>query len=93
MRAAALHLAFEGLHADYAISTAFDDNAASRGVSSKLGYSGDGISLYIVRDQRALMHRLRIDRPAWEAHRTVPVQIEGLDDCLPEFGLAPAGQD
>ncbi len=38
MRAAVLHLAFAGLEAEYADSDAFTDNAASLGVSRKLGY-------------------------------------------------------
>ena len=42
MRAAVLHLAFEGLQAQWAVSAAFEDNAASLGVSRKLGYRDDG---------------------------------------------------
>ncbi len=37
MRAAVLHLAFEGLGAEYANSGAFVDNLQSHGVSRKLG--------------------------------------------------------
>jgi hypothetical protein len=36
-----------------------------------------------------VLRRLRLDRPAWQAHRRVPVQIEGLAPCLPDFGLTP----
>jgi hypothetical protein len=43
MRAAVLDLAFEGLGAEYAVSEAFADNAASYAVSRKLGYADDGI--------------------------------------------------
>jgi RimJ/RimL family protein N-acetyltransferase len=42
MRAAVLQLAFAGLGAEYAISSAFIDNAASLAVSRKLGYADDG---------------------------------------------------
>src|SRR5205823_5162221 len=42
MRAAILHLAFAGLGAEVAYSGAFDDNAASLGVSRSLGYVENG---------------------------------------------------
>jgi RimJ/RimL family protein N-acetyltransferase len=87
MRAAVLHLAFEGLGARWAVSAAFEDNPASLGVSRKLGYRDDGIDWYLVRDRPAPAHRLRLDRAGWQAARTVPVQIHGLRPCLPLFGL------
>lgn len=92
MRAAVLHLAFAGLHADYACTSAVTGNAASLGVTRKLGYAEDGLDTFAVRGQRVLSHRYRIDRAAWTAHRTVPVQIEGLDGCLADFGLAGPGE-
>jgi RimJ/RimL family protein N-acetyltransferase len=88
MRAAVLQLAFEGLHAEAATSGAYDDNTASLAVSAKLGYAGDGTERHAVRGQLALLHRLRLDLPTWQAHRSIPVQIEGLSPCLPGFGLA-----
>lgn len=33
--------------------------------------------------------RLRLTRADWQAARTVPVQIHGLEPCLPHFGLPP----
>ena len=89
MRAAVLHLAFEGLGAQSATSGAYQDNRASLAVSRKLGYADDGIERHTVRGQLAVLRRLRLDRPAWQAHRLVPVQIEGLAPCLPDFGLEP----
>jgi len=89
MRAAVLHLAFEGLHAQAATSGAYEGNKASLAVSAKLGYAGDGTERHTVRGQLGLLHRLRLDQPAWQAHRSIPVQIEGLTLCLPDFGLAP----
>ncbi len=47
MRAAVLHLAFEGLGAKPAVSAAFEDNPASLGVSRKLGYRDDGIEWHL----------------------------------------------
>ena len=87
MRAAVLHLAFEGLGAEQAVSGAFEDNAASLGVSRKLGYRDDGVRLHAVRGRRVVERRLRLTRNDWLAKRSVPVEIEGLEACLPMFGL------
>ena len=88
MRAAVLHLAFAGLGAEYARSEAFVDNLSSLGVSRKLAYADDGIELHARRGTAAATRRLRLDRQTWEATRTVPVTIEGLEPCLSMFGLA-----
>jgi RimJ/RimL family protein N-acetyltransferase len=87
MRAAVLHLAFEGLNARYACSGAFEDNAASLAVSRKLGYADDGIEFTVVRGRAVTTRRLRLDRDTWAAHRSVPVEIIGLEPCLPGFGV------
>jgi RimJ/RimL family protein N-acetyltransferase len=90
MRAAVLELAFAGLRADFATSEAFDHNAASYRVSRKLGYVDDGIERHVVRGTPTVGRRVRLDRAGWAAHRSVPVTIEGLEPCLPMFGLAAA---
>lgn len=87
MRAAVLQLAFAGLEAEYATSDAFTDNAASLGVSRKLGYAFDGIYRQVIRGRPATQHRLRLDRAGWQAHRSVDVEITGLAECRPDFGL------
>src|SRR6476661_7534358 len=46
MRAAVLHLAFQGLGAVEAYTDAFDDNPASLGVTRALGYEPNGTRLY-----------------------------------------------
>ena len=86
MRAAVLELAFTGLGAQWATSEAFADNAASYGVSRKLGYVDDGIARHTVRGQAVVGRRLRLDVEGWAATRTVDVRIEGLAPCLPMFG-------
>jgi RimJ/RimL family protein N-acetyltransferase len=86
MRAAVLGLAFEGLNARYACSSAFDDNAASLAVSRKLGYADDGIEFNVVRGRAVTTRRLRLDRDTWAAHQSVPAEISGLEPCLPSFG-------
>ena len=87
MRAAVLSLAFDGLHAEYALSTAQCDNAASLGVSRKLGYAKDGIERLVVRERPVTAQRLRLDRASWRAHSSLRVETSGLEPCLPWFGL------
>lgn len=89
MRAAALHLAFAGLGARWAVSAAFEDNLASLGVSRNLGYRDDGTEWHLVRGRPVLTHRLRLGHTDWQATRTIPVDIHGLPPCLPFFGLDP----
>ena len=86
MRAAVLELAFTGLGARWATSEAFADNAASYGVSRRLGYVDDGIARHQVRGEAVVGRRLRLDREGWAVARTVDVRIEGLAPCLPLFG-------
>lgn len=88
MRAGMLHLAFAGLDAEWAVSSAFLDNPASLAVSRKLGYADDGLELYAgatgpARPER----RLRLSRTTWESLHTVPVEITGLDACRAMFGI------
>jgi RimJ/RimL family protein N-acetyltransferase len=93
MRAAVLHLAFAGLGAEYAMSRAFTDNAASLAVSRKLGYAEDGIEFQVSRGRPASTQRLRLDRATWLASgvgRFGPVTITGLEPCLSMFGLSAA---
>ena len=88
MRAAVLELAFAGLGAGHAISAAATDNPASQAVSRKLGYAADGIERVAVRGRASEHVRLRLDRDAWAAHRTVPVTIEGLEPCRELLGVS-----
>lgn len=90
MRAAVLHLAFTGLGAEEAVSGAFEDNPASHAVSRKLGYVPDGVNRRVVRGAMVVEHRRRLTRAAWERHRTTSVTIDGLDPCLPMFGINTA---
>ncbi|HKT06213.1 MAG TPA: GNAT family protein [Rugosimonospora sp.] len=88
MRAAVLDLAFTGLGADEALSGAMAHNVASLRVSRKLGYEPDGHQRHALGGELALEYRLCLTREAWERHRTVPVEIEGLASCLPLLGVA-----
>jgi RimJ/RimL family protein N-acetyltransferase len=92
MRAAVLHLAFAGLGAEHAVSAAFEDNAASLGVSRRLGYRDDGIERHAVRGKAAQARRLRLTRADWAAARSVPVSVHGLRPCLPYLGVPPMAE-
>jgi RimJ/RimL family protein N-acetyltransferase len=90
MRAAVLHLAFAGLGADYASSSAFADNPASQRISRKLGYADNGVDRHVSRGRAATVRRFRLDRQTWEASHAVPVTIDGMEQCLQMFGVAEA---
>ncbi len=86
MRAAVLHLAFDGLGARYATSGAFADNHASLAISRKLGYTDDGIQIHNRRGRPVETVRLRLSRDDW----TTPAgfRIHDLEPCLPMFGVS-----
>ncbi|MEU7689275.1 GNAT family N-acetyltransferase [Microbispora hainanensis] len=86
MRAAVLHLAFAGLGARYARSSAFADNAASLAVSRKLGYREDGIGVFNRRGEAVVQQRVRLSRDEWRTPDGF--EIHNLAPCLPLFGVA-----
>ncbi len=89
MRAAALHLAFECLGAEVAESGAFTDNASSLGVSRALGYVDNGTHRHAPRGTAVTTQYLKLTREAWLERRDSmpPVEVSGLEPCLPMFGL------
>lgn len=87
MRQAVMELAFAGLDAHEAHSSARTDNHASRGVSRKLGYVDNGVSTFMFGDQRGEDHRLLLRRKAWQANRVDGITIEGLEANLDMFGV------
>ncbi len=92
MRSAALHFAFEVLGARSAVSGAFEDNAASLGVTRSLGYRPNGDDVRRRRDSAARELRFVMDRDDWSisAARDVPVTIEGASgDLLDQLGAPP----
>lgn len=90
MRRAVLHLAFAGLGAQAARSSAFSDNGASIRVSNRVGYATDGTETKDRRGRRSTLVRFLMTRDAWQQQAAAwpPVTIEGLEPCLPDFGLA-----
>jgi RimJ/RimL family protein N-acetyltransferase len=87
MRAAILHFAFEGLGALEAHSGAFEDNPTSHAVSRSSGYVENGRRWFNRRGTPGRMILLRLDRNTWESRRREDIQIEGLGDCRPWFGI------
>jgi RimJ/RimL family protein N-acetyltransferase len=86
MRAAALHLAFEGLDAVMATSGVLAGNEASRRVSEKLGYRPNGVGIVAPRGVPVEERRYLLRREDWRPERRAT--IEGLEACLDMFGLA-----
>ncbi|MGH3050330.1 MAG: GNAT family N-acetyltransferase [Gaiellaceae bacterium] len=85
MRTAVLELAFRGLGAEVARSGAIDGNVASARVSEKLGYRVTGRGTVSPRGVEVGHTDFELRREDW--HAPLAVEIEGLEPCLPLFGL------
>ena len=81
MRAAILHLAFDGLGAKEAASDAFVDNQGSNAVSRCLGYEPNGTEWATRQGQPALLNRWRLTRDLWEQHRRDDIELHGFEAC------------
>jgi RimJ/RimL family protein N-acetyltransferase len=89
IRRAVLALAFGPLQAQAAISSAWQGNSASLGVSRALGYQFNGESLQSRDGGVDTMVHLRLRRADWVAGSgSDGVRIDGFDECRPYFGLA-----
>jgi len=90
MRTAVLGLAFDHLGALAAVTSARPDNAASYGVSRHLGYRDNGVSLNASGTGLVELTHLRLTAAEWQAREgRDPVDVTGLEPCLPWFGLTP----
>jgi RimJ/RimL family protein N-acetyltransferase len=91
MRTAVLHLAFEGLGAVMARSSAFLDNPASVGVSKALGYRENGGYRAAPRGDAKVGVNFELSREEWCSQRLnfAHVDIAGLEHVLDMFS-APA---
>ena len=88
MRAAVLQLAFAGLGALEAQTSAWVDNPASQRVSLHLGYVHEGQQLLARRGEPTAHLRYRLTREAWQRNRFDGVEIHDLEPCLPMLGAA-----
>jgi RimJ/RimL family protein N-acetyltransferase len=85
MRTAMLELLFRGLGARAATSGALEGNVASERVSAKLGYVPAGEGTASPRGLPVRERKFRLERGSWRP--SVPVEIDGLEPCLPLFRL------
>lgn len=86
-RSGLLTLAFDHLGATAALTEVFQDNHPSQGVSRKLGYQHDGISVDAREGEAVISDRLRLSVQRWREHERPAVTVEGLDSCRNWFGL------
>jgi RimJ/RimL family protein N-acetyltransferase len=87
-RVGLLTLAFEHLGAVAARTEVFHDNHASQGVSRKLGYRPDGISVDARGSERVVSDRLRLTQDNWTARSHRPqVTVQGFPACREMLGL------
>lgn len=89
MRQAVLTLAFEGLGALEAHSSAFEANTRSIAVSRRVGYEENGRELSLRRGKERATHiNFRITAERFAALGRDDIEIEGLGPCLEVLGLA-----
>jgi len=87
MRKAILGLAFDHLGALAAVSSARHDNGASLGVSRRIGYADNGVSLNDSGNGLVELRHVRLTVQQWRAAgHGGEVTVEGLAPCLPWFG-------
>ena len=86
-RVGLLTLAFDHLGATAALTEVFQDNHSSQGVSRKLGYEHDGISVDARDGEAVVSDRLRLTLRSWRQQKLPAVTVEGMDACRASFGL------
>jgi hypothetical protein len=85
MRAAVLGLAFGRLGAIAAITSATVANAASLGVSRRLGYTDNGVGLILETGGVAQLQHLRLTADRWAFGDEV--EVTGFEPCRRWFGI------
>jgi RimJ/RimL family protein N-acetyltransferase len=87
MRAAVLHLAFDGLAAERADTAAWVTNHASLGVSRALGYRDNGTTIRAAEGRRVEQVNLTLQRADWR-HSPEDCSITGItSDAAEMLGL------
>ena len=86
MRSAVLGLAFDGLDAAVAETSAFIDNAQSNGVTRALGYEENGFGSLAPEGVARVTQKFRMTAERWRARPRPPLTIEGLDGIRDLFG-------
>ncbi|MGY4770367.1 GNAT family N-acetyltransferase (plasmid) [Kribbella sp. CWNU-51] len=88
MRAAILHLAFDGLGAKEASSDAFVDNHGSNAISRALGYEPNGSDWATRQGEPALLNRWRLTRDNWEQRRRDNIRLHNIEACRTSLPLS-----
>jgi RimJ/RimL family protein N-acetyltransferase len=88
MRAAILHLAFDGLGAKEAGSDAFVDNHGSNAISRDLGYEPNGSDWATRQGEPALLNQWRLTRDKWEQRRRDDIQLHNIEACRTSLPLS-----
>jgi RimJ/RimL family protein N-acetyltransferase len=87
MRLAVLGLAFDHLGARAAVTSARSDNAASLGVSRRIGYVFNGVSLNDSGRGVVELSHMRLTEKDWRASgHSRDVTVYGYEACRPWFG-------
>jgi RimJ/RimL family protein N-acetyltransferase len=88
MRLGVLAMAFEHLGAEFAVSSAWPDNAASLGVSRSLGYRPNGVVRHARGDGVDDMVHVRLEREDWLARHAGRhgATVTGVAGCIVYFG-------
>jgi RimJ/RimL family protein N-acetyltransferase len=87
MRAASLALGFDGLGAEFALTGAWHDNAASLGVTTSLGYEAVGRHRALRRGIADEQLDYRMRRTHWETIRRDDVVLVGADRARDFLGI------
>jgi hypothetical protein len=92
MRLAVLGLAFVHRFAQAAVTSARTDNGASLGVSRRIGYTDNGISLTNSGHGPVELRHMRITAGEWRSSgQGGQVEVEGCEPCLPWFAPGARG--
>ena len=86
-RAAALTLGFDGLGAEFALTGAWHDNAASRGVTESLGYERTGRRRALRRGVPDEQVEYRMSSEHWASIRRDDIVVEGISAARAFLGL------
>lgn len=92
MRAAILHLAFEGLGAREAHSEGAVDNAGSNTVSERLGYERNGLAWATHQGKPVLGQRWRLTREDWLTGRRSDIGLTDVAKCREVLGIVLPGE-
>jgi RimJ/RimL family protein N-acetyltransferase len=87
MRSAMLALAFDGLGATRAVTSAWQDNAASLAVSRGLGYRIDHLERRPRGDSDDDLVHMELTSEAWRAAVRPSLTLSGVPDDLTTFGI------